>query len=127
MGVLHIDISRAYVRAPINEAKYIEILPEDIGSPGEEWNMCARLNISLYGTRDAASNWEEAYASVFTSHCSKKGSASPCVCFNRERAVRVVVHGDDSSKVLDLFLICSGFRKYYLLILYVSIESWDRH
>ena len=47
-----------------------------------------KLRVSLYGTRDATANWEDAYAKVLTEH-------SPCPFCCKERGIRVVVHGDD--------------------------------
>ena len=44
--------------------------------------------VSLYGTRDAAAKWEDAYANA-------RGTASPCSLCCKDRWIRVVVHGDD--------------------------------
>ena len=41
--------------------------------------MCGRLNFSLYGTRDAASNWEECYTDVMISLGFTPGKTSPFV------------------------------------------------
>ncbi len=49
----------------------------------------------MYGTRDAAQNWEEEYTSFLVGIGCRKGRASPCVFFHKERNIRVVVHGDD--------------------------------
>ena len=38
----------------------MEIVSEDC-EKGDE-GMCGKLNLSMYGTRDAASNWEAAYS-----------------------------------------------------------------
>ena len=56
--------------------------------------MCGRLNFSLYGTRDAASNWDECYASALIEGF-KQGLASPCVFHHVARDISTVVHGDD--------------------------------
>ena len=52
-----IDIRKAYFNAPARRAVYVE-LPAEIAEPG----MCGRLLKSLYGTRDAAQNWDVEYA-----------------------------------------------------------------
>ena len=52
-----VDIRKAYFNAPARRAVYVE-LPAEIAEPG----MCGRLLKSLYGTRDAAQNWEVEYA-----------------------------------------------------------------
>ena len=54
-----IDIKRAYVHAPARRPVYIEIPIED-WEPGDEGKV-ARLDLSLYETRDAAQNWTRAY------------------------------------------------------------------
>ena len=55
--MLHIDARRAYVYAPAKRPVYINIPPED--RVQNEKAACGRLNALLYGTRDAARNWEE--------------------------------------------------------------------
>ena len=57
--------------------------------------MCGRLNRSMYGTRDAAANWEDKYSSHLVSLGFMRGKSSPCTFFHPERGVRCVVHGDD--------------------------------
>ena len=51
-----IDISNAFFHADALREVYVELPPEDY-----EENMCALLLKSLYGTRDAAQNWANAY------------------------------------------------------------------
>ena len=50
-----IDVKKAYFYAPARREIFIEIPLED-WEPGDEM-MVAKLNLSLYGTRDAAQNW----------------------------------------------------------------------
>ena len=57
ISLLHIDVSRAYFHAPAKEAKYVEIPAEDWEADRADMGQCGRLNVSLYGTRDAARNW----------------------------------------------------------------------
>ena len=50
------DVSRAYFYAEATRCMYIEIPPEDrLFDP----NMLGRLRLCLYGTRDAALNWQQ--------------------------------------------------------------------
>ena len=51
------DVSRAYFHAPCERNVYI-VLPEEDAEQG----MCGKLKMSMYGTRDAARNWEETYS-----------------------------------------------------------------
>ena len=54
------DVSRADFYAPATRNMYVE-LPEEAGhGPGK----CAKLLKSLYGTRDAATNWSKAYTEI---------------------------------------------------------------
>ena len=56
---------------------------------------CGKLNFSLYGTRDAASNWEECYAEFLVSIGFNQGLSSPCIFYHPGRSISTVVHGDD--------------------------------
>ena len=85
-----IDVSRAYFYAPSRRPVCVQLLDED-DTPG----MCGRLNVSMYGTRDAASNWEDAYTQHLLGHGLVQGKSSPCVFRHPTRKVRCVVHGDD--------------------------------
>ena len=51
-----IDVRRAYFHAPARRLVFVK-LPADDAQQG----MCGRLLKALYGTRDAAQNWEHAY------------------------------------------------------------------
>ena len=53
--IMSVDVRRAYFCAKATRPVYIEIPIEDFG-PGDEGKV-ARLNLSLYGTGDAAQNW----------------------------------------------------------------------
>ena len=48
-----IDVRRAYFHAKAKREVFVELPPEDA-----EEGMCGRLLKSMYGTRDAAQNWE---------------------------------------------------------------------
>ena len=49
----------------------------------------------MYGTRDAASNWEKAYTEFLQKVGFKVGNISPCIFHHDNRKLRLVVHGDD--------------------------------
>ena len=57
--------------------------------------MRAKLHKSLYGMRDAALNWPQAYTDVLVKMGFVKGKASPCCFFHKKWGIRTVVHGDD--------------------------------
>ena len=49
----------------------------------------------MYGTRDAAKNWEAHYSDWLCSIGFSKRLASPCSFYNKSKKIRIVVHGDD--------------------------------
>ena len=61
----------------------IEIPIEDF-EPGDE-HVVADLNLSLYGTRDAAQNWTREYAGFLESIGFRSGLASPCNFFHKQK------------------------------------------
>ena len=85
-----IDIRRAYFHSKARRRVFVQ-LPEEDAQEG----MCGMLLKAMYGTRDAAQNWEYEYAEFMQSIGFKRGIANPCVFFNPSREIRVVVHGDD--------------------------------
>ena len=60
MKVDFIDVRRAYSHAKARRDVYVQLPPED-----QEEGMCGKLMKSMYGTRDAAQNWEQEYATAF--------------------------------------------------------------
>ena len=57
--------------------------------------MCRRLNKALYGTRDAAQNWEHEYIEFLESIGFTRRKATPCIFRHEERLIFIVFHGDD--------------------------------
>ena len=90
-----VDVPRAYFHAPARGKVFVELAPEDF-QLGDEY-MCGLLQYSLYGTRDAAQNWEEERVSTLSDLKLTRGIACPCVwqgCIKGEHIV-ATVHGDD--------------------------------
>ncbi len=50
---------------------------------------------AMYGTRDAAQNWEMEYTEMLPEAGFRQGSYSSCVFYHGQKKVRVVAHGDD--------------------------------
>ena len=65
--------------------------PEEDDAPG----MCGVLRKAMYGTRDAAQNWEVEYNKFLKSIGFKRGTSSPCAFCHEEKNSRLVGHGDD--------------------------------
>ena len=86
--VLSVDVKRAYFYAPARRPIFIE-LPEEDRLPGDE-DKVAQLNLSLYGTRDAAQNWEHAYINFMVDVGFVNGVASPCVFYHNDAQLSTV-------------------------------------
>ena len=85
--------SEGRTSTPRPHGQSIEIPIEDF-EPGDEGKV-ARLNLSLYGTREAAQNWAKEYT-TFLQECGfKTGLASPCNFERVNRELNLTVHGDD--------------------------------
>ena len=103
MKIDFIDVKRAYLFAEARREVYVT-LPEEDSEPG----MCGMLKKAMYGTRDAAQNWEYEYTEFLEGAGFTRGKASPCAFLHEERKLRLVVHGDDftilgKAKDLDWF------------------------
>ena len=93
MRLAEIDINRSYFYGPSRRPLYVEIPPDD-KKVGDEAKV-GKLRVSLYGTRDAAQNWTEAYTKFLVSLGFRRGKASPCNFLHAKREIRLTVHGDD--------------------------------
>ena len=82
------DIRRAFFHALALRLVFVK-LPDEYYEPG----MCGKLNKAMYGTRDAAQNWETAYAEFMESIGFRRGRTSSCVFWHEQRELRVVIHG----------------------------------
>ena len=74
----------------------------------------ARLNMSMYGTRDAGRNWEDKYVSVLTQMGLERCVAVPASFWHKAKGIRVAVHGDDfmaSGKASMLRWLKDGMAK----------------
>ena len=72
-----VDVRRAYFYAPARRRVFVELPPEDYQA-GDE-HMCGLLQCSLYGTRDAAQNWEDELASTLSDLMLTRRIACPLV------------------------------------------------
>ncbi len=57
--------------------------------------MCGELQQSMYGTRDAAQNWEKEYSDFMMGIGFERGESTPCIFYHKDKELRAVVHGDD--------------------------------
>ena len=87
--LLVIEVRRAYFYARARRRVYIELPEGDGGGPGSR--QCGLLRKSLYGTRDAAQNWECELGGFLEG----RGQASTCLYSEEVRGISASVHGDD--------------------------------
>ena len=90
LKMLVLNISRAHFHPPAKRELYID-LPEEDAEDGK----VGLLTKTMYGTRDAAAEWEEYYRQVFTDNGFESGAFCPCLFWSSSRGVSVWVHGDD--------------------------------
>ncbi len=53
----------------------------------------------MYGTRDAAQNWQDVLTEHLEVNGFRRGRVNPCVFYNEAKKIRTVVHGDDYTSV----------------------------
>ena len=68
-----VDVRRAYFHAKARRDIYVALPAEDATD-----GMCGTLKKAIYGTRDAAQNWEYEYVEQFENMGFKRGMATPC-------------------------------------------------
>ena len=88
-----IDIRRAHFTAKASREIYVDLVEEDQDDPNVK--QCGLLLKSMYGTQDAAQNWEQEYSDFLVSIGFLQGLGSPCLFYHPVRNIRVNVHGDD--------------------------------
>ena len=90
LKLLFIDVKRAYFYAKSKKPVFVQ-LPDEDALEGH----CGRLERSMYGTRDAASNWEAEYTKGLAEDGFIPRTASPCAFYSPALDAKCVVHGDD--------------------------------
>ena len=112
--MMTLDVKRAHFHAPASRQVFVELPPEDaLAGRGD---VVGELQASMYGTRDAAFNWEAAYSSEMLKLGFLRGKASANHYFHPVTKVRALVHGDDFALVgleKDLRGFEGDFRRLY--------------
>ena len=86
------DVSRACFYAEATRCVYIELPRED---PHYDPAMLGRLRLCLYGTRDAALNWQQTLSDHLVEAGFKRGIGHPSVFHHPTKSIWTLVHGDD--------------------------------
>ena len=68
---------------------------EDLSSSDRSLDKVSHLAMSLYGTRDAAMNWQEEVAKEMAKWGFKRGRYNPCLYWHPVSGLMTLVHGDD--------------------------------
>ena len=91
--LLIVDVRRAYFYARAQRRVFVE-LPSEDWQDGDE-DRCGVLRASLYGTRDAARNWEQELGNFLNTLGLEKGGASTCLFRDSAKGICAAVVGDD--------------------------------
>ena len=73
----------------------VELPEEDMTPEDKRRDMVGLLNQSLYGTRDAAANFQKEVIIFMMKSGLKAGKYNPCTFYNKQRGLQTLVHGDD--------------------------------
>ena len=86
------DVARAFFEAPVRRIVCVELPPEE-QVDGED--AVGLLQMSLYGTRDAAANFQREVQLFMSSVGFTQSTYSPIVFIHKTKGLKTMVHGDD--------------------------------
>ena len=89
------DVARAFFEAPVKRTVCVELPREALQGGGVDEDSVGLLQMSLYGTRDAAANFQAEVRKFMESCGFVQSRYSPSVYYHKERGLRTLVHGDD--------------------------------
>ena len=89
------DAARAFFEAPAVRQVCVEIPDEDLTAADRKADHVGHLRMSLYGTRDAAMNWQEEVAKEMTKWGFVRGRYNPCLYWTPKSRLITLVHRDD--------------------------------
>ena len=90
---MHIDVSRAYFHAKAQRPVLILLLVED--RKGTDAGKVGLMKKSMYGTRDAASNWERDWQEHVRNWRFQFGLGSKKLFHHKENRLSGLTHGDN--------------------------------
>ena len=89
------DVARAFFEAPVRRTVCVELPPEALGEGDDTRDLVGLLQMSLYGTRDAAANFQAEVRRFMTGMGFTQSKYSPSVYWHKTRGLKTLVHGDD--------------------------------
>ena len=90
-NLMFIDISKAYLFAPVVQPNIFIDLPPEVHQEGKR----ERFRKALYGRRDAVHAWEKEYTNTLIELGITGGGSSACILRHKELDMESVIHGDD--------------------------------
>ena len=87
------DDSLAFFYAPVQHEIFVELC-EEAKKTAEDNNMCAKLRMSMYGTKAAAQKWQKKVQETMATLAFTIGKASPVLFCHHQRGLKCLVHGD---------------------------------
>ena len=88
------DVARAFFEAPMKRYVCVE-LPPQARAENDAEDYVGLLLMSLYGTRDAAANFQAEVRKFMLSQGFRQAPYSPSIFWHPARYLRTLVHGDD--------------------------------
>ena len=89
------DVARAFFEAPVKRDICIELPEEDWVEEDGDQDLVGILERSLYGTRDAAANFQEEVKRFMLHQGFKQGKYNVCTFWHPVKDLKTMVHGDD--------------------------------
>jgi hypothetical protein len=88
-------VARAFFEAPVRRDICIELPAEDYTEEDEREDMVGHLIQSLYGTRDAAANFQNEVKKFMNSIGFVQGKYNVSTYYHQKKGLKTLVHGDD--------------------------------
>lgn len=107
------NVARAFFEAPVQRQICIELLEEDLEGGEGAQDLVGMLEMSLYGTRDAAANFQAEVQRFMKGLGFKVGKYNACTFWHPGRDIKTIVHGDgfvSGGDAADLEWLRSGME-----------------
>ena len=89
------DVARAFFEAPMRRMVCVELPAEALGENEAGADVVGFLELSLYGTRDAAANFQREVKEFMLRQGFVQSQYSPQVYYHPVHGLKTLVHGDD--------------------------------
>ena len=89
------DVSHAFFEAKATRHICVELPKEDLEHGEEDQDLVGFLEMSLYGTRDAAANFQKEVRRTMHKMGFRMGRYNVSMFYHQQREIKTLVHGDD--------------------------------